>query len=70
MVPYRVIELDDSTHQRRDRRERDALVDSYLVEAGIEIVHYPAARRYRPADLAALTEPVGRRSGFARRQRG
>lgn len=70
MIPYRVIELDDATHARRDRRARDALVDSYLAEAGIAVSHVPAAGRYRPADLAALTEPPGRRSGAARRQRG
>jgi hypothetical protein len=70
MTPYRVIELDDSTHLRRDRRERDALVDSYLAEAGIAVTHYPAARRYRPADLAKLTEPIGGRGTVAKRQRG
>jgi hypothetical protein len=57
MRPFRVIELDDATHARRDRRERDDLVDTYLAEAGIAITHYPTARRYRPGDLAGLTEP-------------
>jgi hypothetical protein len=61
MRPFMVIELDDATHARRDRRERDGLVDGYLAEAGITITHVPTARRYRPADLAALTEPPGRR---------
>jgi hypothetical protein len=60
MKPFRVIELDDPTHGRRDRMARDALVDLYLEEAGIPITHFPTARRYRPADLAALTEPPGR----------
>ena len=69
MIPYRVIELDDATHARRDRRERDALVDGYLAEAGIAITHVPAARRYRPADLAALTEPPGRQGRAVRRQK-
>ncbi|HEY2587445.1 MAG TPA: DUF2726 domain-containing protein [Tepidisphaeraceae bacterium] len=70
MCPFRVIELDDATHGRRDRRARDALVDVYLAEAGIAVTHVPAAGRYRPADLAALTEPPGRRGRAARRQRG
>lgn len=70
MIPYRVIELDDATHARRDRRERDALVDGYLAEAGIAITHFPAARRYRPADLTALTEPPGGQRRSVRRQRG
>jgi hypothetical protein len=60
MYPFRVIELDDPTHARRDRQARDALVDGYLAEAGIAITHFPTARRYRPADLAALTEPPSR----------
>jgi hypothetical protein len=66
MCPFRVIELDDATHARRDRRARDAMVDLYLSEAGIPVAHVPAARRYRPADLAALTEPPGRRGQTAR----
>jgi hypothetical protein len=69
MCPFRVIELDDATHARRDRRERDALVDQYLGEAGIAVTHVPAAGRYRPADLAALTEPPGRQGRASRRQR-
>lgn len=60
MCPFRVIELDDATHARRDRRARDAMVDVYLAEAGIAITHIPTARRYRPPDLAALTTPPRR----------
>jgi hypothetical protein len=59
MRAFRVIELDDSTHAQRDRRARDALVDIYLAEAGITVTHVPTSRRYRPAELAALTEPPG-----------
>lgn len=70
MCPFRVIELDDATHARRDRRARDALVDVYLAEAGIAITHVPAARRYRPAELAALTEPPGQRGRVSRQQGG
>jgi hypothetical protein len=61
MCPFRVIELDDPSHLRRDRHERDSQVDMYLAEAGIAIAHIPTARRYRPADLSILTEPPRRR---------
>lgn len=41
-----VIELDDSSHQRSDRRERDRFVDQALERAGIPILHYPCLRKY------------------------
>src|SRR5205085_2182044 len=37
-----VIELDDRSHQRPDRRDRDAFVDRALAAAGIPILHVPA----------------------------
>jgi hypothetical protein len=45
------IELDDRTHQRADRRDRDTFVDRALATAGVPILRVPAAARY---DLAAL----------------
>jgi hypothetical protein len=52
-----VIELDDRTHRRRDRRDRDAFVDAALATAGVPILRVPAAASYDPArlrqDLAA-----------------
>jgi hypothetical protein len=46
-----VLELDDRTHQRRDRRDRDAFVDAALAAAGVPIVHVPAAAAYDPVRL-------------------
>ena len=37
--PILVIELDDRSHDRPDRRERDAFVDRALSQAGIPILH-------------------------------
>lgn len=34
-----VIELDDKSHDREDRKKRDEFVDSALKEAGIKIIH-------------------------------
>ena len=41
-----VIELDDRSHKRADRRERDAFVDQAFAAAGIPILHVPAAPAY------------------------
>lgn len=46
-----VIELDDSSHLRPDRRKRDQFVDRALERAGIPILHYPCLRDYPLANL-------------------
>jgi very-short-patch-repair endonuclease len=51
-IPRLVIELDDSSHNRADRRERDAFVDEVLAAAGLPILHIRWQRRYDPRDLA------------------
>jgi len=52
MKPLVGIELDDSSHSRADRQERDALVDGVFAAAGLPLVRVPAAASYSPADLA------------------
>lgn len=37
--PVLVIELDDSSHDKADRQERDSFVDKALSQAGIPIIH-------------------------------
>lgn len=39
MVPLRVVELDDASHDRVDRAERDDLVDEILRRAGVPVTH-------------------------------
>lgn len=41
LTPLLVIELDDSSHARLGRRERDAFVDAALAAAGLPILHVP-----------------------------
>lgn len=53
MKPLAGIELDDSSHARADRQERDALVDSVFAVAALPLVRIPAAASYSPADLAS-----------------
>lgn len=52
MKPLAGIELDDSSHARADRQERDALVDGVFAAAALPLVRIPAAASYSPADLA------------------
>ncbi len=44
--PMVVIELDDATHERPERRRRDELLDAVLASAGIPIIHQPVASMY------------------------
>ena len=46
MTPQLVVELDNSSHQRKDRRERDELVDSVFAAAGLPMLHVPWSRSY------------------------
>ena len=56
-----VVELDDRSHQRSDRRERDAFVDRALEAAGIPILHVPAAAQYDARFLGTrLEETIAR----------
>ncbi len=52
MKPLVGIELDDSSHARADRQERDAFVDGVFSAAGLPLVRISAAASYNPADLA------------------
>jgi len=56
--PKLVIELDDSSHQRKDRQERDEFVDAILTNTGYPILH---ANYINPEKLRELfkTEVLG-----------
>lgn len=56
LTPQLVIELDDSSHVRWDRRERDIFIDAALAAAGLPILHVQAQRAYAPAELRAMVE--------------
>lgn len=49
--PILAIELDDSSHARDDRIERDAWIDRVLRDAGLPILRVPAGRGYVVDDL-------------------
>ena len=54
LAPLLVIELDDSSHDRLERRERDFFVDAALDVAGLPILRVPAQHAYAPAEICAL----------------
>ena len=56
LSPLLVIELDDSSHERDDRAQRDAFVDEALGAAGLPILHVSANRSYAPKELADLIQ--------------
>ncbi|QDU25856.1 Topoisomerase DNA binding C4 zinc finger [Anatilimnocola aggregata] len=57
MKPRCGVELDDSSHARRDRQERDEFVDEVFEVAGLPLVRVPAKSAYSPAALLAFIEP-------------
>ena len=58
MRPRLGVELDDKSHQRADRRERDAFVDQVFRTAGLPLLHVPAQAAYAVAGLRARIEGV------------
>lgn len=54
--PLLVIELDDTSHERQDRRERDQLVDAALRSAELPVLHVRAQREYVIRDVLAMID--------------
>lgn len=57
MQPLLGIELDDSSHQRPDRQQRDADVEAVFETAGLPLVRIPVRRSYNTQDLLKQLEP-------------
>jgi very-short-patch-repair endonuclease len=51
--PVMGIELDDDSHDREDRIERDTFVNELFQSAGLKLLRVPSARKYVPEELAA-----------------
>ena len=51
MHPILGVELDDKSHNRRDRQARDEFVDSVFAIAGLPMLHIQAASEYNEMDL-------------------
>ncbi|PJF41262.1 MAG: topoisomerase [Phototrophicales bacterium] len=57
MQPLVGVELDDSSHQRKDRQERDEFVNAVFDAAGLPLVHIPVRRFYRQEDILRQIGP-------------
>jgi Protein of unknown function (DUF2726) len=56
--PLAAIELDDSSHQRADRRLRDELLDDLFEKADFPLLRFPTAAAYSPRMIEARVEDV------------
>lgn len=57
LQPLCGIELDDKSHKRKDRQERDRFVDAVFEISDLPIVHVPVNRSYVTSKLEKLFEP-------------
>lgn len=46
-----VVELDDASHGRKDRAERDDFVDKALASAGVPVLRFPARKAYAVTEV-------------------
>jgi very-short-patch-repair endonuclease len=58
LAPIGVLELDDRSHERKDRADRDEFVDRALARAGIPVVHFPAGKGYVLQEVRAKLAEV------------
>jgi len=58
LVPRVCIELDDSSHQRADRIERDEFVDHAFESAGLPLLRVPVQKSYPPREVRELIDEV------------
>jgi hypothetical protein len=54
MKPFLAIELDDASHARPERMERDEFVDRVFKTAKLSLLHVPAQASYSPRNLSEL----------------
>jgi very-short-patch-repair endonuclease len=62
MGPILAIELDDSSHKRQSRSERDSFVDRVFTVAGLPVLHIPARTAYNTQALAETIQPFMKQS--------
>lgn len=53
LAPLAGVELDDSSHEGADRKQRDAFVDDLFRSCALPILHVPAQAAYNQTDLRA-----------------
>lgn len=58
MKPLFGVELDDSSHKRNDRQERDEFVENVCKVAGLPLLRLPVQREYNSREIAAQIAPL------------
>ena len=58
LKPLLCIELDDSSHERPDRMERDKFVDEAFDAAGLPLIRIPVSENYPPAELRNVIREI------------
>lgn len=56
LEPQVAIELDDSSHKRKDRQERDEFVDHAFESAGLPIVRFPVRSSYQSREIREIID--------------
>lgn len=56
LMPILGIELDDRSHQRADRQQRDHFVENVFAAAGLPLVRVPVKRGYAVQEIAELLQ--------------
>jgi len=58
LAPLAGIELDDSSHEREDRRQRDEFVDAAFASADLPLLHVTVKNSYDPVELEAAIDKL------------
>ncbi|MHB8135428.1 MAG: DUF2726 domain-containing protein [Anaerolineaceae bacterium] len=57
MIPFLAIELDDKSHERKDRKERDEFIEHVFKAAKLPLLRVPVRHTYAVAEVASLLQP-------------
>ncbi|WP_020683166.1 DUF2726 domain-containing protein [Marinobacterium rhizophilum] len=58
LVPLVVIELDDSSHQKAKRQQRDEMLQQICEQVQLPLIRVPARKAYKLADVEAYLKPL------------
>ena len=65
LQPFLGIELDDKSHQRADRQERDDFVNHVFEAAKLPLLHFPVQRSYSHDEIRSKLSPYFSRANTA-----
>jgi hypothetical protein len=58
MKPLLGVELDDASHERQDRQERDEFVEAVCKVSGLPLLRMPVQREYNTREMTERVEPL------------